>query len=455
MHNLTAYQSEIARAVVDSVLHERGLTFTVEIARGGGVREMSSQLALLLLSLHVNDGVRLLRIGPAARPPNNERLVSHLSKGALAGLWSVAGRSVTLGRSTLQTLTTDELGPTVVEHSASAAVLIEVVDAELIGPEVYDRWIHPVIGASGATTVLYGRPLNGETRFECLKQRNRELEAGDHVRRHFRVPWQGVADALPAYATKVDDARARLGEEHSEFQAAYCLRPASAWGPLLSEAQRRRLQDGPPRAHVPARGEHVASVVVTRAADAGATEAPGLLASPGATAVVTVARRRGGHAGLDVVEHRWVQGVDAPALAKRVGKLLSDTWRCNRVVVQDRAGAGAGATRLRHLLQSALGRIPMQWAADDDRTESRMASDLLAAVNTRRFSLYPADCSPESRAIGHELRTAVAVRAGDGRTHVVVPSGDEGFLRGVLLLTGFASPAGQATADEPETALAS
>ena len=199
----------------------------------------------------------------------------------------------------------------------------------------------------------------------------------------------------------------------------------------------------------------MASVVVTRAADAGATEAPALLASPGATAVVTVARRRGGDAGLDVVEHRWVQGVDAPALAKRVGKLLSDTWRCNRVVVQDRAGTGVGATRRRHLLQSALGRIPMQWAADDDRTESRMASDLLAAVNTRRLSLYPADCSPESRAIGHELRTAVAVRAGDGRTDVVVPSGDEGFLRGVLLLSGFASPAGQATADEPETALAS
>ena len=138
----------------------------------------------------------------------------------------MTGRSVTLGRSTLQTLTTDELAPTVVERSARAAVLIEVVDAELIGPAVYDSWIAPVIEASGATTVLYGRPLNGETRFECLKQRNREQEAADHVRRHFRAPWQDVADALPAYAAKVDDARARLGEEHPEFQAAYCLRPA-------------------------------------------------------------------------------------------------------------------------------------------------------------------------------------------------------------------------------------
>ena len=157
------------------------------------------------------------------------------------------------------------------------------------------------------------------------------------------------------------------------------------------------------------------SVVVTRAADAGATRRPLCSRAPAqwrwsrlrgaanATRVSTSSRTAG------------AQGVDAPALAKRVGKLLSDTWRCNRVVVQDRAGAGAGATRRRHLLQSALGRIPMQWAADDDRTESRMASDLVAAVNTRRLSLYPADCSPESRAIGtssaQPLRSAPAMAA--------------------------------------------
>jgi len=73
MHQLTTYQSEIARAVLDSVLNERGLTFTVEIARGGGVRELSAQIEHLLLTLHLNDGANLLRIAPPAQPtPVNE-----------------------------------------------------------------------------------------------------------------------------------------------------------------------------------------------------------------------------------------------------------------------------------------------------------------------------------------------------------------------------------------------
>ena len=32
---------EFARAVLDSVLNDRGLTFTVELPRGAGVRELS------------------------------------------------------------------------------------------------------------------------------------------------------------------------------------------------------------------------------------------------------------------------------------------------------------------------------------------------------------------------------------------------------------------------------
>jgi hypothetical protein len=53
------------------------------------------------------------------------------------------------------------------------------------------------------------------------------------------------------------------------------------------------------------------------------------------------------------------------------------------------------------------------------------------------------------------LTFTVEIARGDGLTHVNVPSGDEGFLRGVLLLTGFAGPATHSATEEPETALAS
>ena len=51
MVNLRPYQVEIGRAVMDSVLNERGLTFTVEIARQGGKNELSAQMEVLLLAM--------------------------------------------------------------------------------------------------------------------------------------------------------------------------------------------------------------------------------------------------------------------------------------------------------------------------------------------------------------------------------------------------------------------
>jgi hypothetical protein len=49
MH-LRPYQQEIADAILDSVWHRRGLTFSVEIARQGGKNELSARLEMLCLS---------------------------------------------------------------------------------------------------------------------------------------------------------------------------------------------------------------------------------------------------------------------------------------------------------------------------------------------------------------------------------------------------------------------
>jgi hypothetical protein len=53
---LRPYQVEVDRAVLDSVLNRRGLTFSVEIARQGGKNELSAQIELLLLTLFMRAG---------------------------------------------------------------------------------------------------------------------------------------------------------------------------------------------------------------------------------------------------------------------------------------------------------------------------------------------------------------------------------------------------------------
>ena len=65
---LRPYQREIAAAILDSVLNNRGLTFSVEIARQGGKNELSAQLELLLLTLYMAEPQNLIKCSPTFKP---------------------------------------------------------------------------------------------------------------------------------------------------------------------------------------------------------------------------------------------------------------------------------------------------------------------------------------------------------------------------------------------------
>ena len=66
---LRPYQVEIGKAVLNSVLNRRGLTFTVEIARQGGKNEFSAQLQVLLLTLFMGRGGNMVKTAPTLRTP--------------------------------------------------------------------------------------------------------------------------------------------------------------------------------------------------------------------------------------------------------------------------------------------------------------------------------------------------------------------------------------------------
>ncbi|MDA0799949.1 MAG: hypothetical protein O2884_14965 [Chloroflexi bacterium] len=433
MHQLTTYQSEIARAVLDSVLNERGLTFTVEIARGGGVRELSAQIEHLLLTLHLNDGANLLRIAPPGSADTRERVVEALQEGAPEGLWAAERKSVRLGRSTLRFLTTDELGPAILHHGLG---LIEVADAQMVSEQVFESWIRPLGDIAGATTVLYGQPLNGETPFELTKQRNREAEVRDGITRHFRVASDEVALALPEFAREMAEERARLGSEHPEFQSAYLLRPTIGGAPLLATDHLNTIESGC-RTHEPnGSSDIVASVIATRLPDAERVSVAQLFASPTATAVVTIATRTP-DSDLHVIEHRWVEAVTPEMLAKRVAKILAE-WQPVRTVAEDGTSQRTGlhdrhANAFRDALTQAMGFTPIAWVRSDTASDSRRLTDLLAALHTGRLTTYRFDGSPEHRALRHELATA-EIEYTDGLLTTSVPAGEEGFLRGLMLI---------------------
>ena len=417
MKTPTGYQREIAAAVAADMLNGRGSVFTAEAPLGAGVRELASQLEMLALSVNAQAGGSLLRVVSGGEFGVKERLVESLRGGALRGLWSDEGASARLGRASIRYAEPGQL-----EGLAGRFELAQALDAHLLNADAVARL--QAMAAAGATVVLYGRPRDGATPFERLKVANRESEAAAG-RRHFRVPLERAEVELPGYAARVAAAREELGEAHPEFEMNYALRPAAAGAPAFPPARLRDLLEGGGPRRMAVAGELVASVVITRLPESGG----GALRSASATAVVTAASRSGRE--LRVLDHKWAEAADAPALARCIGRFLTKTWPCERALIRARADDSGAA---RQALDDALGTRRARWAPNAPERRERESSALIAAALTGRMSVYAMDGSPEYRAMRRELEGA-ALRTGAERgVALSVGAPDEGFLEGLSML---------------------
>jgi hypothetical protein len=82
----------VALAVLDSVFLRKGLTFSVEIARQGGKDELSAQLELLLLTLHMAESKNLVKCSPTFKPQtiiSMTRLKDRLNDAGFNSIWVV------------------------------------------------------------------------------------------------------------------------------------------------------------------------------------------------------------------------------------------------------------------------------------------------------------------------------------------------------------------------------
>jgi len=412
---LRPYQLEIGRAVLDSVRHRRGLTFTVEIARQGGKNELSAQLEALLLVLHMVQGGTAVKAAPTFAPQaliSLERLKARLHEAGFAPHMAVEhGHIVRLGRARQAFLSAEPAANVV---GATADLLIEIDEAQDVDPDKYQKDFRPMGATANVTTVLYGTPWDGRTLLEQQAQDNLALERRDGVRRHFRFDWEAVARHNPDYARYVLAERERLGGDHPLFRTQYLLQPLEGGRGLFSRQQLAWLQGSHPRRHLPLEGAvYVAGVDVAGEAESGVesdawvrTHQPRRDSTVATIARVTPATQAAGLAGsqVEVVEQVWWTGRNLATAAVDLAGLLGRTWRCRSVVV-DATGMGAGVA-------SVLGRLlgggvvqPFVFTAPG---KSRLGFDLLAAVNGQRLKLYAADGSPEPAECFRQLELAQA-----------------------------------------------
>jgi hypothetical protein len=435
---LRPYQVEVGRAVMDSVLKGKGLTFTVEFARQGGKNELSAHLELLLLTLSLATGGTIVKAAPTYRPQtliSQRRLTERLDQAGFAGFWKREhGHAIRLGRARALFLSADR-SANVVGNTAS--LLLEVDEAQDVDPEKFNRDFRPMAAAANATTVLYGTAWDEASLLEEMKRRHLEMEARDGVRRHFEYPWQEVARHNPSYRSFVEGERQRLGEGHPLFVTQYCLQAVSGGGGFLSAGQLAQLQGDHPRQHRPSPDAvYVAGVDLAGEADEGQdavlrTEQPRRDSTVVTIAALDFAHPVLGEPAIHIVEHCWWTGRPHPELYAALADVLKGVWGCRRVVV-DATGVGAGVASF---LARSLGLGVAVHFTFSAPAKSQLGFDLLSAINSGRLKMYAADGSPECAEFWKEAQQArCSYRLGRNLNFFVAPSqGHDDFLISLAL----------------------
>ena len=124
---LRPYQLEIARAVLESIEDQRGLTLSVEIARQGGKNELSAHIGVLLLTMFMLRGGSAVKCSPTFKPQtviSMMRLKQRLDDFGFRGLWEAEmGYIIRLGAACQVFLSAEE-SSSVVGHTAD--ILLEI-----------------------------------------------------------------------------------------------------------------------------------------------------------------------------------------------------------------------------------------------------------------------------------------------------------------------------------------
>ncbi|HOR00157.1 MAG TPA: hypothetical protein PLJ35_15190 [Anaerolineae bacterium] len=384
---LRSYQLQVAQAVLDSVLNERGLTFAVMMSRQAGKNETAAQIEALLLLAFQHSGGFLVKASPTFQPQtinSIQRLQARLQNPLTRGRWHrERGYMLRLGEAHAIFLSAQ---PEANVMGATASILLEADEAQDISEEKWDKEFRPMGASTNVTTVLWGTAWTPDTLLAHTVRALRRLEEADGVQRVFAVPWPRVAAEVPAYRAYVQGEIARLGAAHPLIRTQYALEEIDAAAAMFPPARRALMQgEHPPHAAPVPGASYALTVDVAGESPEGETAAVG----PGARdcsactlfAVAPAAPEEplAGKPRYLVVRRWWWRGLAQTELYERLLQ-LAETWAPRHLVV-DATGIGAGVASF---LAQRLGERVQPFTFSGP-TKSRLGWSYLAICDTGRF----------------------------------------------------------------------
>ncbi|MGE3074674.1 MAG: hypothetical protein AB7N24_00980 [Dehalococcoidia bacterium] len=392
-YGLRTYQAEVLLALLGNIADFPGETFTVMFPRQAGKNEVSAALVSALLLDNAARGGSIIVCAPTLHPQ------ATISFQRTADRLRTIDRRLRIGFATEgNTIRVGDASATFLSGSPEANVAGHTASLLLIGDEAQDldedwfnRQFRPMAASTGAPTVLFGTPWQGDSLIEHAIAKNvaRDLDAAPGLPGwHQQVDWQRVARYLPAYGTFVEQERARLGATHPIFLSQYELTTVEAEGRLLRPGALWALEGAFGPLGSPVAGERYV----------GGLDFAGEGADGDATAMA-IARLVDG--GAEVVFAAGWHGAPFHEVTSEI-VAMARKWRLERLVC-DATGMGAPLTAN---LVRELGRIvqPFVFTAS---SKSSLGFDLIAAAANGALHIAPPMTRP-LQALWDELRACRA-----------------------------------------------
>jgi len=237
--NLRPYQRHIARAVKDSVLNHRGLSFVVILPRQSGKNEVQAHIFSWLLFRYSKIGGSIVSVSPTFKPQteNNMRRVASSLDACVGsrGLWrSSKGYIYTLGKAFIQFFSGD---PSARVVGATASLLLSVDEAQEVPISKYDKDFSPMVASTNATRVFWGTAWTANTLLERERRAAQQAQEKDGIRRVFFYTAEDVFKILPDYRKFVESVIHLHGRNNPLVRSQYFCETIDAHSGMFNPAR--------------------------------------------------------------------------------------------------------------------------------------------------------------------------------------------------------------------------
>lgn len=242
--HIRQYQKEAAEAIIDSVLHRRGLTIVVMFPRQSGKNEIQGQIEAYLLFLFSQIGGSIIKISPTWKPQSinaKQRCERILTDNEITKKFfkPSVGYQFIMGKTKISFLSGEKNSNIV---GATADLLLEIDEAQSIDITKYDLEIAPMVASTNATRVFFGTAWTNKTLLARELRIAKFRESEDGIKRVFRKTADDVAMEVPAYRQFVNEQIQKLGRDHPTIKTQYFSEEIDAESSFISEEQKLLMQ---------------------------------------------------------------------------------------------------------------------------------------------------------------------------------------------------------------------